>query len=104
MRMKIIVATAVLLMPAPALAFDGLAFAFAIAGAALPALAGDAQTTQAPAAGVATAPARNVSQARTPARFVSYGSPRRSGARTLMTKSKPSAHRVAVASPARIRR
>ena len=104
MRMKIIVATAVLLMPAPALAFDGLAFAFAIAGAALPALAGDAQTTQTPAAGVATSPARNVSQARAPARFTSSGSPRRAGVRTATTKSKSHAHRVAATSPARIRR
>jgi hypothetical protein len=101
--MKIIVATAVLLMPAPALAFDGLAFAFAIAGAALPALAGDAQTTQAPAASFGTAPARDVSGASAPARFASSGAPRSAGARSATTKSKLSAHRVAVASPARIR-
>jgi hypothetical protein len=91
-------------MPAPALAFDGLAFAFAIAGAALPALAEDAQTTQAPAAGVAPSPARNVSRARTPARFASSGLPRKAGARTAMSKSKLGAYRVVAASPARIRR
>jgi hypothetical protein len=103
MRMKIIVATAVLLMPAPALAFDGLAIAFALAGAALPALAADAQTTQNPAA-LATSPARNVSQARTPARFASSGSPQRSGARTATTRSKSGAHRMVAASAAGVRR
>jgi hypothetical protein len=102
--MKIIVATAVLLMPAPALAFDGLAFAFALAGAALPAIAADAQTTQAPAAGVATSPARNLSRARTPARFASSGAPRRSATRTARTGPKSGAHRMVAAAPARIRR
>ena len=104
MRMKIIVATAVLLMPAPALAFDGLAFAFALAGAVLPALAAEASAAQAPAVGAATSPARDVAEARSPARFASSGSPRRTGVRTATIKSKSGAHRVAAAVPTRVRR
>ncbi|KAA2235930.1 hypothetical protein [Salinarimonas soli] len=104
MRMKIIVAAAVLLMPAPALAFDGLVFAFTLAGAALPALAAEAHQTQSPAAGVATVPARNVSQERTPARFASSRSRQRAGMRNGTIKRKTYAHRVAATSPVKIRR
>ncbi|KAA2233420.1 hypothetical protein [Salinarimonas soli] len=86
---------AILLVPAPALAFDGLAFAFALAGAALPGLAPDAQPASPPAANAVTQPVPTVARARTPARFASTGSRRGTGARKIMAKAKPRAKAAA---------